>query len=581
MGNQRLLSLLLDEVKPYRVKLILAMLCMVLVAGLSALQAYMVKPLLDEIFFKKNEFMLSMLPMALILLFFVKGIFYYGYAFLMDYVGQSVVRNIRINLFTHIQSMQLSFFNKTPTGELISRVMNDVALIQNAISKALVGVLKDMFQVVGLIGVIFYQDWKLALMSLIFLPLAFFPIVSFGRKYRRLSIKTQKIRGVVSSILHETIAGNRIVKAFCMEHYEILRFTRGIDRLFTTLLRDVKVRSLAHPVMELLGGLGIALIIYYGGKQVIAGVSTPGTFFSFLAALIMIYDPIKQVSKVNNALQKGLAASDRIFQFLDRKPIIVDPPDPVELPPEIRTVAFEDVRFSYDDDTEIIKGLTLRVEAGQVLAIVGTSGSGKTTLVNLIPRFFDVSSGAIKINDIDIRKLRLGSLRSMISVVTQETILFNDTVKNNISYGKRDGSDDEIINAARSAHALKFIDELPEKFDTRIGESGLRLSGGQRQRISIARAILKDSPILILDEATSSLDTESELEVQKALDNLMKNRTTFVIAHRLSTIKYADRIIVLKAGKIVESGSHQELLAIDGEYKKLYAMQFGNETDGD
>ncbi|MCB2181377.1 MAG: ABC transporter ATP-binding protein/permease [Desulfobulbaceae bacterium] len=578
MRNQRLLSLLLNEVKPYRFKLIVAMLCMVFVAGLSALQAYMVKPLLDEIFFNKNEFMLSMLPIALIALFLVKGIFYYGYAFLMDYVGQSVVKNIRINLFSHIQSMQLSFFHKTSTGELISRVMNDVALIQNAISKALVGVLKDMFQVVGLIGVIFYQDWKLALMSLIFLPLAFFPIVSFGRKYRRLSIKSQKIRGVVSTILHESIAGNRIVKAFCMERIEIERFTKSIDKLFKTVIRDVKVRSLAHPLMELLGGFGIALIIFYGGKQVISGVSTPGTFFSFLAALIMIYDPIKQVSKVNNALQKGLAASGRIFEFLDQKPMIVDPPDAKELSPEIKMVEFENVGFSYDNSGKILSDLDLQVKSGQVLAIVGTSGSGKTTMVNLIPRFFDVTSGQICINGMDVRDMSLSSLRSRISVVTQETILFNDSVKRNISYGSRDCSDDEIRDAARSAHALKFINELPEGFDTIIGESGARLSGGQRQRISIARAILKNSPILILDEATSSLDTESELEVQKALDNLMKNRTTFVIAHRLSTIKYADRIIVLKQGKIVEKGSHEELLALGGEYQKLYTMQFGNEN---
>jgi len=574
MDNKEIINRLLAQIRPYQGKLLLAMACMIAVAGLSSLQAFMVKPLLDEIFFNKDMTMLRLLPIALIALFLVKGVFYFGYSYLMDYVGQRVIRNLRIDLFSHIQRMELAYFHQTPTGELISRVMNDVALVQRAVSKALVGVLKDLFQVVGLLGVIFYQDWKLALMSLVFLPMAVFPIVSFGKKYRRLSIKNQQIRGVVSTILHESISGNRIVKAFCMEEREIDRFSGKVDALFVTIMRDVKVKSMAHPVMELLGGVGIALIIYYGGIQVINGTSTPGTFFSFLTALIMIYDPIKQVSKVNNALQKGMAACSRIFTMLDMEPAIVDKAGAEDLAGSIGEICFERVRFSYSGGEEIIKGVDLRVRANEVLAIVGPSGSGKTTLVNLLPRFHDVSAGRITINGMDIRGFTLRSLRGHISVVTQETILFNDTIRNNIRYGRPESTEQEVEQAAAHAFALDFIRKLPQGFDTVIGESGVRLSGGQRQRLSIARALLKDAPILILDEATSSLDTESEREVQKALNNLMQNRTTFVIAHRLSTIKKANRIIVLDRGEIVEEGDHETLLAREeGLYSKLYRMQ--------
>jgi len=359
-----------------------------------------------------------------------------------------------------------------------------------------------------------------------------------------------------------------------MEKQEVRRFTEEIDNLFGVIMRDVKVKSTAHPTMELLGGVGISLIVYYGGMQVINGSSTPGTFFSFLTALIMIYDPIKQVSKVNNSLQKGMAACARIYALLDLEPEIVDRPGAVELVGDIDEITFEQVRFSYAGEEEIIKGVDLRVRANEVLAIVGPSGSGKSTLVNLLPRFHDVSAGAIIINGRDIREYTLHSLRSKISVVTQETILFNDTIRNNILYGRPDSSEQEVEQAASHAFALDFIRKLPDGFDTVIGESGVRLSGGQRQRLSIARALLKNAPILILDEATSSLDTESEREVQKALNNLMRNRTTFVIAHRLSTIKKADRILVLEKGRIVEQGSHDDLLAAEsGLYRKLYRMQ--------
>ena len=565
---------LLGMTKEYRGKLLAAMLCMVAVAGLSSLQAYMVKPLLDEIFVNKNKDMLTVLPFAILGIFLVKGIFSYNYSYLIDFVGESIIKKMRVRLFAHIQSMQIVFFYKTSPGELISRIMNDVALIQSSVSKALIGTLKGSFQVVGLIGVIFYQDWKLAAIAMIFLPLAYYPIITFGRKYRRLSIKAQKLRAEVSCILHESIVGARIVKAFCMEERETARFSTKIEDLFRTVLRDVRADSLSSPIMEMLGGVGIALIVWYGGNKVITGESTPGTFFSFLAALIMIYDPIKEVSKINNALQKGLAACSRVFELLDRKPTIMDTPGAQTLVEEIKVIEFKDVNFRYAPESpDVLKNINLTVRAEEVVALVGPSGAGKTTLANLIPRFFDVTGGSIFINGEDIRQLTIKSLRGKMSLVTQETILFNDTIRNNIAYGRPDCTDAEIREAAEAAYATEFIGKLSEGFGTVIGEAGAKLSGGQRQRISIARALLHNTPLLILDEATSALDTESEQMVQKALNNLMQNRTTFVIAHRLSTIKRADRILVFEKGEIVESGSHDALLELGGLYHRLYTLQ--------
>ncbi len=574
MPDKTIIFRILQTIKPYRNRLILAMISMIIVAGLSALQAYMVKPLLDEIFFKKDRLMLNLLPLALMLLFLVKGVFYYGYSYFMERVGQGIILDLRKKLYDHIQNLPLSFFTKTPTGELISRIISDVTLMQGAVSSALVGTLKDLFQALGLLTVIFYQDWKLALMSLIFLPLASLPIYRFGKKFRELSFSSQRTTASIANILQETIQGNRIVKAFSMEEYESKRFSERAGKLFRITMKDVQLKSLNHPLMELLGGVGIALIMWYGGNQVLNGHSTPGTFFSFLTALIMIYEPIKNISKVNNPIQHGLAAATRVFSVLDIKPEIADKPGAAELPPVQKEIVFKDVHFSYDGVTEILKGINLTVTPGEVIALVGTSGGGKTTLANLIPRFLDVTRGNISIDGRDIREVTLKSLRSQVAMVTQQTILFNDTVRNNIAYGDLEKSEEELAAVARAAHALDFINELPEGFETIIGESGARLSGGQQQRISIARALAKDAPILILDEATSALDAESEREVQKALENLMKGRTTFIIAHRLSTIKKADRIIVIKDGLIAEEGTHDTLLAKNGVYHMLYTMQF-------
>ena len=570
MIKQSTIYRVLQYVKPYKSRLIIAMICMVIVASMAGAQAYMIKPLLDEIFFKQDRTMLMIVPLAILGIFFVKGFFYYIYNYFLVKVGQSVIRDLRNILYNHIQSQPLSFFQNKPTGELISRIISDVTLIQGAVSNILVGVLKDTCQVLFLIGVIFYQDWRMSSIAMITLPLVVYPIVNFGRRHRRLSRSNQQTTAQVSNILYETITGNRIVKAFCTEKYEVNRFAKTLDNLFAIVMRDTKIGAISRPLMEFLGGVGISLVVWYGGSQVLAGKSTPGTFFSFLTALIMIYEPIKGVSAINNSLQQGIAAAERVFEILDVKPDVDESKDAIELPTVKDFIEFNDVRFRYNEDAEVLKGINLKVRTGEVLAVVGSSGSGKSTLVNLIPRFFDVSSGSLTIDGTDIRDVTFNSLRRQIGIVTQQTI--------NIAYGSPEASEEQIIDAARSAHALNFIQKLPDGFDSVIGESGARLSGGERQRLSIARAILKNAPILILDEATSSLDAESEREVQQAIENLVQSRTTFVIAHRLSTIRKAHRIIVIQDGKIVEEGTHETLLPQDGVYKMLYDMQFQDDA---
>ena len=457
---------------------------------------------------------------------------------------------------------------------MISRIVNDVSMLQGSVSHALIHLLRNFFTVIGLLGVIFYMDWRLAFVSLIFIPMAAVPITVFGKKFRRISTNYQSHLGVSTNQLHETIAGTRIVKAFCMEKFEKNRFAAHMQRLFDILMSETKFRCLSHPMVEFLGGIGMALIIWFGGMQVLNGNSTPGTFMSFLTALIMLYEPVKGVSRINSTIQSGMAAAERIFTLLDIELDIRETSGALPLPPFSRSIEFDNVTFRYGDDEPVLHNIKLEVKRGEVLAVVGPSGGGKSTLANLIPRFYDVTSGSLRIDGTNIKDVTLHSLRSQLALVTQQTILFNDTVRYNIGYGVQGCSDEEIMEAARSAYALDFINALPDGLDTIVGESGARLSGGQQQRISIARALLKNAPILILDEATSALDTESEQKVQYALENLMQNRTTIVIAHRLSTIKNADRIIVLKNGWLVEAGTHEELLAFEGEYKALYALQY-------
>ncbi len=566
-------------VKNNWLKLIFAMVCMIVVASASSATAFLVKPALDDIFFKKNIKMLKLIPLAIIIIYTLRGIGMYIHAYLMNYVGQDIIRHLRNNLYFKIQDLPLAFFQNEKTGVLMSRITNDVNIIKNMVSSAVTGTLRDFFTIMGLMAVIFYRDWKMALLALIVLPLAFYPVVKFGRRVRKVSRGCQEAMADLNSFLHETIAGNKIVKAFGMESFEKKRFSNKTFRLFKLEMKTVIAKSLSSPVMEFLAGLGIAFVIWYGGYKVISGTSTPGTFFSFMAAVLMLYSPVKKLSKLNNEVQQGLAAADRVFDIIEKDSDVKETNNPIMLKRRYHRVVFENVFFRYDKEM-VLKNINLEVNPGEILALVGMSGGGKTSLVNLIPRFFDVVKGSIMIDGVDIRLVSISSLRDQIAIVTQEPILFNDTIRNNIAYGNHNAPDDEIEKAAKAAYAYEFIQNFPDKFNTNIGELGGRLSGGEKQRICIARSLLKDAPILILDEATSSLDTESEVLVQKALENLMKGRTTFVIAHRLSTINYADRIIVIVNGKIVEEGKHDQLFKSRGEYFKLYQMQFNNNSLG-
>jgi subfamily B ATP-binding cassette protein MsbA len=550
---------------------------MLVVGATTSALAFLVKPALDEIFLRRNSDMLMWIPAAVIIIYLLKGVCNYTQTILMSFIGQRVVADLRNNLYRQIQMQSLSFFTKNPTGILMSRITSDVSYVQGAVSEAVTSLLKDSFTLLCLVFVIFYRDWQLAIIAMFVFPLTIYPIAKFGAKMRNIATRTQVTIGSLTTLLQETISGTRIVKAFSMEEYENKRFAKENEHLFRLALKSVSVNAVSSPFMEFLGGIGIAAIIFYGGYQVIRGVSTPGTFFSFLTALIMLYEPVKRLTNVNNTIQQGIAGAVRVFSIIDIVPDIKNDADAIELPKISEGIDIRNVTFRYEE-TPVLKNISLSIKAGEVIAFVGMSGGGKTTLVNLIPRFYDVSEGQIVIDGHDIRHVTIESLRGQIGIVTQQTILFNDTVRSNIAYGSIEKTDEDIIHAAKAANAHDFIINLPKGYDTVIGEQGAKLSGGERQRISIARALLKDAPILILDEATSSLDTEAEIEVQDALEYLMKGRTTLIIAHRLSTIRNAHRILVLANGEIVEEGTHESLLEKRGEYFKYYSMQFKDEN---
>jgi len=553
------------------------MFCMLVVGATTSALAFLVKPALDEIFLKKNSDMLMWIPVAVIVIYLTKGVCNYTQTILMSFIGQRVIADLRNNLYRRMQMQSLSFFTKNPTGILMSRITSDVGYVQGAVSEAVTSLLKDSFTLICLVFVIFYRDWQLAIIAVFVFPLTIYPIAKFGGKMRNIATRTQVTMGSLTTLLQETISGTRIVKAFSMEEYESRRFAKENEHLFKLAMKSVSVSAVSSPFMEFLGGIGIAAIVFYGGYQVINGVSTPGTFFSFLTALIMLYEPVKRLTNVNNTIQQGIAGAERVFSIIDIVPDIKNDVDATDLPKISRGIDIKDVTFCYEE-TPVLKNVNLSIKAGEVVAFVGMSGGGKTTLVNLIPRFYDVSEGQILIDGHDIRHVTIESLRGQIGIVTQQTILFNDTVRNNIAYGNIEKTDEDIIQAAKAANAHDFIMNLPKRYDTVIGEQGAKLSGGERQRMSIARALLKDAPILILDEATSSLDTEAEIEVQDALEYLMKGRTTLIIAHRLSTIRNAHRILVLAKGEIVEEGTHESLLEKRGEYFKFYNMQFKDEN---
>jgi subfamily B ATP-binding cassette protein MsbA len=550
-----------------------AIVCMVLFSATNGAMPFLIRHIFDDVFTNKNLFALKVLPFVIVGVFLVRGVVGFGSTYLTEYVGQRIVADLRAALNDHIQHLSLSFFNRTPTGTIVSRITNDVALVRTALTDAVASLLKDASSLIILVVVAFYQDWFLSLIAFVAFPASVLPIIRLSKRLRSFAKKGQVSMGNMTVLLQETIQGNRVVKAFGMEAYEKQRFAEENDRLFRVFMKGTAIRAFTNPMMEVLAAFGIAGVVWYGGYSVIVGGRTQGAFLAFLTALFLLYDPFKGLAKTNTTIQQAMGAAERVMELLDTATDVADRPGARHLDGVRQGVRFEDVSFRYDEEW-VLRRIDLEIRRGEVVALVGMSGGGKSTLADLILRFYDVPEGRITVDGVDVRDYTLASLRAQMAIVTQHTFLFNDTVRNNIAYGDIAKDMDAITAAAKAANAHGFIMELPEGYDTVIGELGVKLSGGQRQRLAIARALLKDAPILVLDEATSALDNESERLVQGALDRLMENRTTMVIAHRLSTIRRADRIVVIVRGRILEQGTHEELLALNAEYRKLYDLQF-------
>ena len=572
--TRRILS---GYVRPHVWKIIGGLACMAVMAVSIGAFTQLIKPIINDIFIEKQANMLVPVGLAALIIFMSKGLATYGQAVLMAMVGNRIVADMQAQLFDRLMGSDLSFFHKTSPGILIARFINDVNLLRTSVTETLTGIGKDSLTLIVLVGVLFYEDWFLATLSFFIFPTAIIPVVVIGRRMRKVSTKTQVETGRLTTLLDEVFQGVRHVKAYGMERYERGRAGEAIDEVYHLQVRNTATRSALHPIMETLGGLAVVGAIVFGGTQVIQHGKDPGTFFAFLFALLFAYEPAKRLAKLNAKLQEGLAAAQRVFALLDSEPEIRDAADAKALEVAGGKVALEGVDFSYEDDKTTLQEVWIEAPAGKTVALVGPSGAGKSTVLNLIPRFYDVSGGRVVIDGQDVRKVTMDSLRANIALVSQEILLFDDTVRANIAYGKPDASDQEVEDAARHAGAHDFILALSEGYDTPVGPRGTKLSGGQRQRIAIARAMLKNAPILLLDEATSSLDSESERQVQKALKTLMSGRTTLVIAHRLSTVADADVIYVLEAGRVIERGTHSELLSRGGAYARLHAMQFAEQ----
>ena len=567
---QRLLKYLKPYIWPH---FSLAMVCMLVFSATGGAIPFLVQSIFDDVFSRKDQTALFYLPFIIVGVFALRGFMNFGQSYLTDYVGLRIIQDIRNALNHHMQYLSLSFFQRHPTGTLISRVNSDVHLVRSALTDSVASLMRDTTSLLVLTAVAFLKDWVLASIAFIVFPASVFPIMRISRKIRRFTKRGQVTTGNLATLLQESIQGNRIVKAFGMEKYEDKRFGEENQRLFKQSIRASRMKAVVAPSMELLSSLAIGMVVWYGGSSVIGGGRTQGEFMAFMTAMFLMYQPFRHLTRTYTAIQQGNAGAERIYEILDEEPEIRNRPGARPAAAFSRELEFQDVSFGYGDEL-VLRNINFKIKSGEMVALVGMSGVGKSTLADLITRFYDATSGKIVLDGVDIRDVTLDSLRSQIGIVSQHTFLFNDTIRNNIAYGDTSKDMDQIVAAAKAAHAHDFIMAIPQGYDSIVGEMGMKLSGGQRQRLAIARALLKDAPILILDEATSSLDTKSERQVQGALENLMVRRTTLVIAHRLSTIRKANRIAVLVDGSIGEEGTHEELLNRKMAYSKLYSLQF-------
>ena len=565
---------LLKYILPYKRRLFEAIVCIIIAAGANLYLPWIIKDMIDKVLAEKDMLMLNVIAAGIVITFLIRGIFYYGQSYLVSFVGERVIIDVREILFKKFQRLPLSYFDRHQTGEIMSYITNDVAALQNALVDRLIELVTESSIFVGSLVMMFLLDWQLSLLTLITVPLVGEAMKIFGRKMKSSGSVIQERLADITALMQESISAVRVVKSFVREDFEIQRFTRENDLNFRAQMKSVQIQSLLTPTVEFLAALAVTVIVWFGGYEVVNGNITAGALVAFLTYAVNLANPVKRISRVYGTIQKAMAGAERVFGIMDMPEAIADKPEAKAMPAVKGYVEFDDVTFGYKDDIPALEHISFKAKPGQMIAFVGPSGAGKSTIANLIPRFYDVNGGAIRIDGQDVRDVTMSSLREQIGIVPQETMLFSTTVRENIRYGRLDATDDDIVQAAKDANAHEFIMQLPEGYDTKIGERGLNLSGGQRQRIAIARAILKNPQLLILDEATSALDTESEKIVQAALDRLMVGRTSFVIAHRLSTIFNADQIYVIEKGHIREHGTHEELLALGGLYSSLYNIQF-------